>query len=260
MTLGGAGDDALRNPWRRAFEPSSELLFDMPIDDRVVEWWAARFSETQMTPIDLGRRLVAGIEGRPVIRYTTIDPSRDEVRVQANLFRDLCTEVCFTGSSFQFDQRLLNLDLAEVAVDHQGRRIGRTIGRNCLDLAIGLGMRRMGVTAISAGAYVWARMGFVPTYESWNDGRSKNAISQAIANVPDIDHRLRNLVWTSLGSADPKAIWTIADITARIRIADPPGTLKLGAYLLSRVGASWSGYFDLADPTTLARAESYLRG
>ena len=82
---------------------------------------------------------------------------------------------------------------------------------------------------LDAGGYVWAKLGFVPTQESWEKLSQGHPISSRITglNLPSDDE---DKLMTHLDNPDPKNIWHIADH-------------EHGRKILA--GTTWHGKFDI---------------
>ena len=142
-------------------------------------------------------------------------------------------------------------DTFELTDDAQGKGIAKKLMREAVDLYKQVGIVSVKLNAnISLGSYAWARYGFVPRervwfrlrdiiyakFERWQ--REESPISS------DDAARLKKI----LLSADPKAIWQLADFKV--------GDRKVGKELL--VGESWWGNLDLTDKESMDRFNSYV--
>ncbi len=144
------------------------------------------------------------------------------------------------------NKKRLNIDwLNSYATNHPSFS-GRQAVKNILTLADELEYDTLHVTAVEVGGYFWARCGFTPTPEAWED--AKEGIQTRLGGLKIINalHGLEDatqLVEKALESDDPRMIGVIADS-------------KLGITLLDNM--SWEGNLDLHDATARQRLETYI--
>lgn len=132
----------------------------------------------------------------------------------------------------------------------QGRRIGRNLVNNHINLYVTLGYNLVHLVAAGeGGGYAWARAGFEPYPDEWDQ------LSQ------EIEHRLSGLAH----SVDPdildacrsfltldirEALWSLADAD-QIYHGRPLGSLLLR-------GTRWSGSLNLTDVEALERLNDWV--
>lgn len=117
-----------------------------------------------------------------------------------------------------------------------------------------LGIKKVVMEADRAGAYAWAKYGFLPTAGSWNSLRQvmKNRLGR-------VEDQLSDATKTSLKSIlddkDPKGIWKVADLNDTIKSKFANITTTVGRYLL--LGTNWKGEFDLKSEAQKKRFNDY---
>ncbi|WP_050579472.1 GNAT family N-acetyltransferase [Rhizobium leguminosarum] len=230
-----------------------------------VEWWRRRIRlGAPSDPRHVCDYLVRGLafDLRKVARK--IDPSveRASIEIYAS---DHGAEVFTTGRSIEFDCNQVHLDTTGVEPSYQGRGYGVALARNAFRLARHLGFARLGVTAIDVGSYVWAKSGFLPTAESWEEGNSKQRIAECLERIDELTWSDKAKVYQELSSSDPTTLWMISDFGELVRSTrNRNSRLPLGKVLLTESGASWYGtlefYRDDGGPSDshLHRARAYL--
>ncbi|MFS8053255.1 GNAT family N-acetyltransferase [Rhizobium sp. BR 317] len=207
----------------------------------IVDWWGSKFDRFDLLPKDICSRLVDGLPFARNCTITEISIDQEIVRAEIEGY-DRQGEVFFTGRSVEFVERQVHLNTTGVVPRAQGQGYGRLLARNCYRLARELDLDRLGVTAIDAGAYTWARAGFLPTFESWNFGRCKERIVTHMVEIPEIDWETRNNIYRLLGSDEQRNLWDVADLEMPVMSAKLPETeIPLGRALLAESNASWKG-------------------
>lgn len=214
-----------------------------------MKWLESRFTKFSLTPKDICDKLVVGLPVSANYKIAAINPARDYICVEITGSDDSGV-VFLTARSIEFQERQLHLNRTEVRANLQGYGYGTTLARNCYCLARTLGLERLGVTALDGGSYVWARSGFLPTPEAWNNSPCKQRIAGHMEQVPD-----RRSV-----------VWAISGLQQKVRsMRDPRVEIPLGRALLTESGASWKGTLEFFenDRNTkehhLTRARAYLK-
>jgi hypothetical protein len=112
------------------------------------------------------------------------------------------------------------------------------------------GFERIETMAIDAGAYTWARYGFVPDAEWWPRLVKQIEPNLEQARIDGLPEEAYKDVMTLLESRNPRAIWQIADART------PVNGVPLGEKLLN--GTEWHGSFSLNDPEMMERFRNYV--
>jgi hypothetical protein len=131
----------------------------------------------------------------------------------------------------------------EMRKEAQGKDFGKKLLAGNIAMYREIGLKHVDTFAnIDVGGYAWAKYGYVPTRSAWSD--IKEAINHRISiSAPDVQARVKAEVGPILKSADPKAIWVLADS-------------KWGKTLL--LGRSWEGRLNLKDAESMARFDAYV--
>jgi hypothetical protein len=138
----------------------------------------------------------------------------------------------------------------ETGIAHHLHWVSRTKGlakaamRNLCEIYLDIGIWRIDLEAgYSAGGWVWAKYGFVPSVGSWR--RLRESLKQKILDgeVP-LNPQEHDVALKAVMEHDPRAIWTIADLGGE-------RNANIGASLLS--GTEWFGSLDFADDESLDR-------
>ena len=139
-----------------------------------------------------------------------------------------------------------------IRVEDQGRGLGRQLVGRMASLYAALGVRRLKLDAeLEAGGYVWARAGFAPKHDTAWRCLKKSVEPRWAALKDSMPESSRIVVEAALASADPKAVWLLADQSAKT-----PDGQTLGRALLA--GTGWAGTLDLADAGQKARFDAFL--
>jgi GNAT superfamily N-acetyltransferase len=215
------------------------------VSDTQIAWWAKSFAPVSMMPKTICDRLVDGLPGDRERHVSYLDPytERTDVIVTGT---DSQGQVFEAGRSFHFKSRCLNLDMASVRSDVQRLGYGRALARNSYRLASALGFDRITLTALQVGAYSWARLGFMPTYESWNNDNCRRKVRSQLGKFRDqLDPNVYADALSYVDWREPEAIWLIADLDMEVIVDTPPRYLPLGFALLYGGDASWFGSIEL---------------
>lgn len=138
------------------------------------------------------------------------------------------------------------------------------MARNTIRLAKQLNLKRVGVSAIDTGSYVWARAGFLPEVESWQSDNCLGKILRVLESIDGIDWRFREQIYARLHPDRPEGIWFISDLREVVPSTVKPGShLPIAKVLLIESEASWRGHLELQTedgrPTRhFNRASDYL--
>lgn len=124
---------------------------------------------------------------------------------------------------------------------------------------------RLSLKAIDVGSYLWARMGFLATEESWKEANCRGKIPNAIGEVRDLHWRVKEDLYEIVGADDPIGLWDIADQQKIVNSIKVVGLRRpLGEILLIESEATWRGtlefFRDGQDDRSphLERLENYL--
>jgi hypothetical protein len=106
---------------------------------------------------------------------------------------------------------------AEVQPALQEMGISRTVNNNIIGLCFETGMQEAQISADGIGIYAWARIGFVPTRDSWNKLRER--IEERLKFFEEspspqdgpLPHEYVDAIHKVLASDDPKSYWFIVD-------------------------------------------------
>jgi phage-related protein (TIGR01555 family) len=183
----------------------------------------------------IGDDLIAGLNGNYDITMTGVKYSKSEQAVEFE-----CAGEDGTHARFHFvkdGETPVKMEFVTLVAGEQKTGIAKKMLFNMLKVAALNNIKIIDTHAnMSVGGYVWARAGFVPYQESWDDLRAR-----IIKNNPDIiDKNTLDL----LNNPNPKSITDLADS------AD-------GKKLL--MNTSWYGTFDCSDAESLENAAKYIK-
>jgi GNAT superfamily N-acetyltransferase len=240
------------------FVAGQNLTFVNPITAVQIAWWHGRFGARGPSPgaiaHALGRKVALPISYELDIR----DDHRDEVRIGL-VSLDQAGKVLEAERSILFLRDALNLSFMEVRMDFRGRGVGFQLVANCYDLAESLSLKRLTVTAVDDGSYLWAKAGFVPFRRVWNETSLKDTIARKLHLIPGVSWAMRDEVYTALGSDDPHSIYILVGMRDPVPSTAVAGTrVPLGRALLAESGATWAGSLEFNDRLANLRARSQL--
>lgn len=215
------------------------------VSDAQIGWWAKRFQMVSMMPGAICDRLVDGLPGDRDRHVSCLDPYHERTDLII-VGTDAHGPVFEAGRSFHFKSKCLNLDMAWVRDDLQRHGYGRTLTRNSYRLAVALGFERITLTALQVGAFSWARLGFMPSAESWNNDNCRKRVR---SQLDKLRGQLGEDTYTEVRSyvdwQEPEAIWLIADLEVEVNVGTPGQDVPLGFALLYYSEASWAGSIEL---------------
>ncbi len=240
------------------FVAGQNLKFVNPVSAAQIAWWRGRFGAQGPLPASISYALSRNVDLPISYEVDIRDDHRVEVRISL-ISSDQAGTVLEAERSILFSKDALNLNFMEVRADFRGRGIGFQLVANCYDLAKDLRLRRLTVTAVDDGSYMWAKAGFVPFRRVWNETSLKDIIAQKLHLIPGIDWAIRNEVYAALGSDDPHSIYILVGMRDPVLSTAMPGTMvPLGRALLAESGATWAGSLDFNDRLANLRARSQL--
>ncbi len=127
-----------------------------------------------------------------------------------------------------FAQASISLNWVVIAPGLQGKGIGTEMTRRLFALAQKLDLHTaITEPALDNGGYTWARMGFMPTRESWQDLQENYLKPRLSAYAHGIPPAARAQLETAMSSDDPASIFLIAALTT------PTTDIPAGRWLLS---------------------------
>jgi GNAT superfamily N-acetyltransferase len=229
------------------------------IDDH--NWWVKTFAKIGQ-PAAVCGRLTDGIEGRRDNVLDILEPLNDRASLEITGFKDH-SQVFWTGRTFLLKENRLNMDVASVEPDFQGKGIGKRLAANCFKIATSMGLARITITTIGLGNYVWARAGFLPSSEEWLALRKK--VKDFVPKIEGVHSEQAELIDTILSHDEVKGVWALADFESHVRVSTRGGLLEvsLGTALLYHSEASWQGSIEIGGPNAdlqqLARFRDYVR-
>lgn len=156
--------------------------------------------------------------------------------------------------------------LFRIDPQYQNANIAKRVMLSSVGLYDNIGVNRIAMQAnIDVGGYAWARYGFSPTSDSWNDlkvhisskleliddGRILPLIDGDISYTSDVTSIRQKIV----NSDNPKDIWAIAAMPSRVLVDGTETTL--GKAML--IGSMWKGDLDMADHEAYARLLAYIK-
>jgi len=155
-------------------------------------------------------------------------------------------------------------DMLRVTPACQGGGLGSQLLANAIPLYRLLKIEGIRLNAgLTAGGAVWPKYGFHPiNAEAW-----RQTHAQILRNLRDLDSSvqiaclpifsgpLSQVIESIMSSGDPKAIWNISDLDARVPSVPPDGH-GLGSYLLSKT--RWKGILRFDDQACYRRLAAYL--
>ena len=208
-------------------------------------WWANHFGPQSLLPRQLCDELSSGLPGETTYTLSLIEPRLDRADIEVES-RGPFGQMWQIGRSFHFKDRTLNMDIACVWPQHRNQGYGRLIALNAYRLANDLEFDRLTLTAIDAGAYFWARNGFLPTEEAWSSDNCKGRIFRHLHKIrkrltPESFHQAHRYV----SSPSTQAIWRLADMQDDVASEAGEPVRKLGETLIKGARASWRGSLEL---------------
>ncbi|WP_163006037.1 hypothetical protein [Methylobacterium brachiatum] len=250
---------------RARFADTNDLRFTCDLDDAKILWWERALGSRGVWPDLLCRYLSHGVPFRKTYEVTLIDPAKGHARIEIWGYDEAGRRVLKAGRSVEFDTGQVHLNKLEIVLEHQGKLHGRFLLRNAYVLAKALGFGRLALSAMDNGSYVWARAGFYPWEDTWNDpgdGQLRDTLLRYIEQLPpdEVDWRLKADIYDVVNDDDPKTIWALSALPGQVSSRLKPGEkVRLGWAMLVESGATWQGHLPFAtDPEAEARLRSYL--
>lgn len=251
---------------RKRFEDTGVLRFTCDLDDAKILWWEQALGQRGLWPDGLCRYLSQGLPFRMAYEVTLIDPDKEHARVEISGYDEADRRVLKAGRSVEFDTGQVHLNKLEIVPEHQRRLHGRLLLRNAYGLAKGLGFGKLALSALDHGSYAWARAGFYPLQEVWDDtgdGKVRDTLLRYVDQFSpeEVDWEIKNDIYEVINDDDPKAIWAISGLPGKVSSRLKPGEeVTLGWAMLVESGATWKGHLPFAkDPEADARLRDYLQ-
>ncbi|UEM18666.1 hypothetical protein JL100_016235 [Skermanella mucosa] len=242
--------------------------FDRPLDGKPVSELklpdyrtATKFAEATRAAFPGGTQFMTKVarsakyefQGEKAIEIPTANVSHRFVKggmtgeISRNFYRDKAGDLVASHDGFVING------------EGKGGGIGKQVLKAQFDEYERMGVSKVKVHAnIDVSGYAWARFGFVPSQQSWDELRasmkfwinSDEVTTDGLGNEYqplNIPQRQRRALTRILDNPDPKGIWKIAD--ARI------GNRNIGKELLME--RDWEGEIRLDDADAMARFNHY---
>ncbi|TBY49651.1 GNAT family N-acetyltransferase [Rhizobium leguminosarum] len=229
------------------------------IDD--YNWWVSSFAKIGQ-PAAVCDHLTAGVGGSRENVVDILEPLNDRASLEITGF-NAKSQMFWTGRTFFLKADRLNMDVASVEPDFQGKGLGKQLAANCFCLAGSMDLKQVTVTTIGRGNYVWARAGFLPSLKWWIKLRKK--VTAYLPKIEGVNADQADLIDTILADGEVKGVWALADFEGPVCVPTPEGLqeVSLGSALLYHSDASWHGTIELAEPHAdaeqLERFRNYVR-
>ena len=140
-------------------------------------------------------------------------------------------------------------DLFVIPPEFGGSGLGKRAFQEFLKVYQDIGINNINVHAnIDVGGYAWARYGFVPDKEDWNDIRKAKAKFNRWAESRDIPKEAKEDMAEIFAKKDPTAMWEIADYEHKGK--------KIGKDFL--LGKDWVGDIDVTNDGQMQRFFNYI--
>lgn len=158
--------------------------------------------------------------------------------------------------SVDFADGVVHHGYFKLAKSKQGQGTARKLMRESIGMYQSWGIKEVITEAgLDAGGYTWARFGFIPSQADWDHLRSNNPGQlqrrlKVMLQENGITQTTFDAVTKLLNDPDPRTLWDVADLSARV------GNGTLGSVLLS--GTSWFGKLSLTEPETIRRFTDYV--
>lgn len=152
-------------------------------------------------------------------------------------------------------------DILEVPKKLQGTDFAKAVLKGQVDLYEKMGLKGVKLWAnTTVGSYAWAKYGFVPDAESWQEvGDIATKRAKTLLKNNEITERQFDNVRKIIGSEDPKGIWKLSDMKDPVSRGGKKTTLGK-ALLISteKSSVAWSGGLDLHDHEQMKRFRKYV--
>lgn len=112
---------------------------------------------------------------------------------------------------FNFANKSVEHSYLQMPSGQQGGGTAKKLFQSQVETYKQLGLEKVGVHAnIDVGSYCWAKYGFIPRQDSWDQfrGEMKSKLERLSAVHSDTKERVKLI----LNSSDPKAIWALSDL------------------------------------------------
>lgn len=138
--------------------------------------------------------------------------------------------------------------------------------RNQIDTYKNMGVKRVGIfAALESGPYAWAKYGWIPTEEDWDNVRNNTIRRIEDGRLKISNERGKALVMSILRDPNPRSIWKLSDITAKDDYGNEIGRVALlgdqtrDAKNITFGPNNWSGGLNLQDPLSMERFDAYYK-
>ncbi|WP_149651376.1 hypothetical protein [Azospirillum argentinense] len=202
--------------------------------------------------------------GKLWCKYTVVSVEQERLSFEIGGLDDTGENIWYSGFTVNIDDNNFFKDLTFIESGYQNEDLGTLLMSRCYELARLLKLDQIRLHAMWAGAYAWARFGFIPNKAEWNDTMKANVTSRLLVLKKDIPHKLFLEMLRFLESEDPAVVWSIADERYPVPSAEmsdedgQPLQIPLGRALLAESGTSWYGFLDLSDQLAVERFEEYV--
>jgi hypothetical protein len=161
----------------------------------------------------------------------------------------------------------MSLEEFQVAPTEQGRGLGKEVLASQVALTQKLGGDHISLRAnIDVGGYAWAKYGFTPYPQEWDEIRknSFDGMQLKLAAIkeenPDISSATLKVAGAALRTkgnndfATGKIIGVVADLNESVTVGGK--SMSMGKALL--LGTQWDGSLDFKDESSMTRFKSYV--
>lgn len=242
-------DELAQHPELRLLGPGAKDWFKqictVPVKDFISKMGVPE--GTQIRVSSTGFTLTGGAKGTGM-----------SFKFQTDIPEDKSTGI-LCGREFYPAEKRVEHDIFFLGLDEQGKGRAKKILADQVELYHDLGYEKITLEAnVDLGAYAWAKYGFTPTQEEWDDGAIKGHLRQRLKMMKGLTDEHKAAIQKLIASDDPQSIWALSDITARVQVRMEGVAPEIAAGKALLINQTWAGELKFSDRTAMERLSGYI--
>ncbi|QOG19234.1 hypothetical protein [Bradyrhizobium sp. SEMIA] len=252
--------------WSQMFEPGNRIKFERPVDEKSRQWWTEKFYEPfGLTPEGMADLITKSAPGEKLALYHYIDGQREAFSLRVDGDFPGTQEFWYARRELDLRGSAFNAEGMTVSDAKHGGGYGRALMRDLIDAGKLIGIERIKLRAERIGRYVWVKMGFLPTDDSWRQMR-KDALEFIVKHQSRLEPTLniRELM-TRIVTGGPEMVRVLASIEIEVPSEQIPSRFEaapipFGKAFFLEAAPDWTGSLDLKNAEAMKIVESYRKG
>jgi GNAT superfamily N-acetyltransferase len=251
--------------WSHMFETGNRVRFEGQVDEKSRQWWIEKFYEPfGLTPEGMADLITKSAPGEKLALFHYIDATREAFSLRVDGDFPGTQEFWYAHRELDLKGSAFNAEGMTVSDAMQGGGYGRALMGDLIDAGRLIGIERIRLRAERVGRYVWVKMGFLPSDDSWRQMR-KDALEFVVKHQSILEPRLnvRELM-ARIYAGGPEMVRLLASIEIEVpseHIASrfEPELMPFGKAFFLEAAPDWSGSLDLRDEEAMKIVESYRK-